>query len=92
MSSRRHRGSGPGPPPARGGRGGGGRPRLHPVDLSVLDWNPARGFYEGLGMVEKTEWIGYRAEGDCPDRFGARRRITPRRPYHSPAPAEPFLR
>lgn len=35
------------------------------LDLSVLDWNPARGFYEGLGMVEKTEWIGYRAEGDA---------------------------
>lgn len=35
------------------------------LDLAVLDWNPARAFYEGLGMVEKTEWIGYRAEGDA---------------------------
>ena len=32
------------------------------VELSVLDWNPARGFYEKLGMVYESEWLLYRME------------------------------
>jgi GNAT superfamily N-acetyltransferase len=32
------------------------------LDLSVLDWNPARRFYEGLGMAHQSEWLPYRME------------------------------
>jgi len=35
------------------------------VDLSVLDWNPARGFYERIGMVEMTTWRPYRLKGEA---------------------------
>ena len=38
-----------------------GCPRL---ELSVLDWNPARRFYEGLGFRWKHDWLGYRLDGD----------------------------
>jgi len=34
------------------------------VDLSVLHWNPARGFYERLGFVETAEWRRYRLHGE----------------------------
>jgi len=30
------------------------------VDLSVLHWNPARAFYERIGLVEMSEWRPYR--------------------------------
>jgi GNAT superfamily N-acetyltransferase len=30
------------------------------VDLSVLHWNPARAFYERIGLVEMTAWRPYR--------------------------------
>jgi len=36
-------------------------PRL---DLWVLHWNPARAFYEKLGMIDMTEWRPYRLEAD----------------------------
>ncbi len=39
-----------------------GCPRL---DLSVLDWNPARRFYARLGISLMEEWLPYRAEGDA---------------------------
>jgi len=39
-----------------------GWPRL---DLAVLDWNPARGFYEALGMRHQQEWLPYRMEADA---------------------------
>ncbi|MES1923957.1 histone acetyltransferase HPA2-like acetyltransferase [Salinisphaera sp. T31B1] len=33
-------------------------------EWSVLDWNrPAIDFYESLGAVAQSEWIGYRLEG-----------------------------
>ncbi|WP_366657891.1 GNAT family N-acetyltransferase [Fodinicurvata sp. EGI_FJ10296] len=35
------------------------------VDLSALDWNPARRFYDRLGFAEKTEWVGYRLTGEA---------------------------
>jgi ribosomal protein S18 acetylase RimI-like enzyme len=35
------------------------------VDLSVLDWNPARGFYERIGMVDMTMWRPYRLKGEA---------------------------
>lgn len=37
-----------------------GCPRL---DLSVLDWNPARRFYERIGLAEMEEWRPYRLTG-----------------------------
>ncbi|MGE3857247.1 MAG: N-acetyltransferase family protein [Dehalococcoidia bacterium] len=36
-----------------------GAPR---IDLAVLDWNPARGFYERLGFRRQQEWLPYRLE------------------------------
>jgi GNAT superfamily N-acetyltransferase len=39
-----------------------GYPRL---EWSVLDWNPARGFYESIGASALTEWIPYRLTGDA---------------------------
>lgn len=35
------------------------------LDWSVLDWNPARRFYAGLGAVALDEWIPYRLTGDA---------------------------
>ena len=37
-----------------------GYPRL---EWWVLDWNPARGFYESIGAQALTEWIPYRLTG-----------------------------
>lgn len=35
------------------------------LEWSVLDWNtPAIGFYEALGAVPMSEWIGYRLTGE----------------------------
>jgi GNAT superfamily N-acetyltransferase len=33
------------------------------LDLSVLDWNPARGFYERIGITQKSGWLPYRVGG-----------------------------
>ena len=33
------------------------------VELSVLDWNPSRAFYERLGMSHQQEWLPYRLDG-----------------------------
>jgi GNAT superfamily N-acetyltransferase len=38
-----------------------GAPR---IDLAVLDWNPACGFYERLGFRQQSEWLPYRLEAD----------------------------
>lgn len=35
------------------------------LDLSVLDWNPARGFYERIGISHNTGWLPYRVRGDA---------------------------
>ena len=32
------------------------------LDLWVLHWNPARAFYEKLGMIDMSEWRPYRLE------------------------------
>ncbi|HEY1794816.1 MAG TPA: GNAT family N-acetyltransferase [Stellaceae bacterium] len=34
------------------------------IDFHVLDWNPARGFYERLGFEHATEWLRYGASRD----------------------------
>jgi GNAT superfamily N-acetyltransferase len=33
------------------------------LDLSVLDWNPARRFYERLGIHQNAGWLPYRVSG-----------------------------
>jgi GNAT superfamily N-acetyltransferase len=33
------------------------------IDLHVLDWNRARGFYERLGFVRMRAWLPYRLSG-----------------------------
>jgi len=33
------------------------------VDLNVLNWNPARGFYETIGIRHLEEWLPYRLTG-----------------------------
>ena len=35
------------------------------LDLSVLDWNPARRFYQQLGMEHESEWLLYRLDEDA---------------------------
>jgi len=35
------------------------------VDLNVLDWNPARGFYDRIGFRQMKEWLPYRLTGDA---------------------------
>jgi GNAT superfamily N-acetyltransferase len=41
------------------------------LDLSVLDWNPARTFYESLGMAHQQEWLPYRMEAAAIARLAA---------------------
>ena len=39
-------------------------------EWSCLDWNtPSREFYESFGALAKTEWIGYRLEGEALEKF-----------------------
>ena len=33
------------------------------LDLSVLDWNPARSFYERIGLSHNSGWLPYRVSG-----------------------------
>ena len=35
------------------------------IDLNVLDWNAARGFYERLGFKWIRNWLPYRLSGDA---------------------------
>ncbi|MCG5239791.1 GNAT family N-acetyltransferase [Azospirillum doebereinerae] len=35
------------------------------VDLNVLNWNPARGFYDRIGFRQMEEWLPYRLSGDA---------------------------
>ena len=35
------------------------------VDLSVLEWNPARSLYEYLGFTDQSHWVPYRLEGEA---------------------------
>ncbi len=34
------------------------------LELSVLDWNPARGFYHKLGFQHQNDWLPYRISGE----------------------------
>ena len=35
------------------------------IDLNVLDWNPARGFYEKIGFRWIRNWLPYRLSGEA---------------------------
>lgn len=35
------------------------------LDLMVLHWNPARGFYDRLGFRHSADWLPYRLSGDA---------------------------
>ncbi|GGF17236.1 N-acetyltransferase [Aliidongia dinghuensis] len=41
------------------------------LDLAVLDWNPARGFYERLGIKHRSDWLPYRIDGEALERVAA---------------------
>jgi GNAT superfamily N-acetyltransferase len=41
------------------------------VDLDVLHWNPARQFYERIGLYRLDEWQHYRLEGEALSRLAA---------------------
>jgi GNAT superfamily N-acetyltransferase len=41
------------------------------IDFHVLDWNPARGFYERLGMGQVDEWLRYGADEAALKRLAA---------------------
>jgi len=42
------------------------------LDLSVLSWNPARAFYERIGLRHLDEWLPYRVEGEGLQALAAR--------------------
>ena len=35
------------------------------LDFNVLHWNPARGFYEKLGVRHLADWLPYRIDGEA---------------------------
>jgi ribosomal protein S18 acetylase RimI-like enzyme len=39
------------------------------LDLWVLHWNPARRFYERLGLQHMEEWLPYRVDGEALQRL-----------------------
>ena len=41
------------------------------LDLSVLEWNPARGFYQRLGIEHRSDWLPYRIDGEALKRLAA---------------------
>ena len=41
------------------------------IDLNVLDWNPARGFYERLGFKWIRTWLPYRLRVEALERLAS---------------------
>ncbi|MGQ9366778.1 N-acetyltransferase family protein [Azospirillum sp. ST 5-10] len=41
------------------------------VDLNVLHWNPARGFYAATGFRHMEDWLPYRLDGAALDALAA---------------------
>src|SRR5207248_3788900 len=41
------------------------------IDLNVLDWNPARGFYEKIGLRWIRNWLPYRLSGEALEKLAA---------------------
>ena len=44
------------------------------IDFAALDWNPARRFYQRLGIAPLGDWVPYRAEGEALRRLAAQDR------------------
>lgn len=42
------------------------------IDLNVLDWNPARGFYEKVGFRWIRNWLPYRVAGEALKKLAGR--------------------
>ena len=42
------------------------------IDLNVLDWNPARGFYEKIGFRWIRNWLPYRLSGEALEKLAHR--------------------
>jgi len=42
------------------------------LHFNVLDWNPAREFYQRLGITTRSEWLPHRASGETLHRLAAR--------------------
>jgi GNAT superfamily N-acetyltransferase len=49
------------------------------IDLNVLDWNPARGFYEKIGFKWIRNWLPYRLSGEALENLAGSRASGP---YH----------
>ena len=47
------------------------------IDFHVLDWNPAREFYHGLGMHHLDEWLRYGADEKALHRLATQDLPTP---------------
>jgi GNAT superfamily N-acetyltransferase len=43
------------------------------IDLNVLDWNPARGFYEKIGLRWIKNWLPYRLSGEALEKLASRK-------------------
>jgi GNAT superfamily N-acetyltransferase len=43
------------------------------IDLNVLDWNPARGFYEKIGLRWIKNWLPYRLSGEALEKLSSRK-------------------
>ena len=41
------------------------------LDFQVLHWNPARDFYQRLGIAQLEEWLPYRVSGAALERLAA---------------------
>jgi GNAT superfamily N-acetyltransferase len=41
------------------------------LHFNVLDWNPARGFYQRLGITTRSEWLPHRATDETLRRLAA---------------------
>ena len=44
------------------------------IDLNVLDWNPARGFYEKIGFRWIRNWLPYRLGGEALEKLATDRK------------------
>ncbi|RKF26786.1 GNAT family N-acetyltransferase [Micromonospora globbae] len=42
------------------------------LEWSMIDWNPAAGFYAAIGAERMTEWLPYRLSGEALHRLAAR--------------------
>ena len=47
------------------------------IDLNVLDWNPARGFYEKIGFKWIRNWLPYRLSGEALENLAGPRASDP---------------